>query len=91
MILPNNPMRFTMTTSLENVAVLPRALNASELDVVAGGGRSGASFGAMVGFVLGEGVAIAASFLTLNPLPVIVYQTVTAAGGIIVGAALSDD
>jgi hypothetical protein len=40
----------TMTTSLASVAVLPRALDASELDLVAGGGK-GASFGGMSDFL----------------------------------------
>jgi hypothetical protein len=84
-------MEITMSTSLTTVAISPRALDASELDLVAGGKRMGASFGGMVGFFLGEGIAIGVSLLTANPGPVIAYQLLTAAAGVAVGAAVTGD
>jgi hypothetical protein len=80
-----------MTTSLANAAPLPRELAASEFDLVAGGGGRAASFGGMVGFFVGEGIAIGVSLLTCNPGPVIAYQLLTAAAGVAVGAAVGDD
>jgi hypothetical protein len=81
----------TMNTSLASVALVPRALDESELDLVAAAGGKVASFGGMVGWVLGEGVAIGLSFLTANPGPPIAYQLLTASAGVAIGAVVGDD
>ncbi len=78
-----------MTTSLPTVA-RPRALDVSELDLVAAGSKGGASFGGMVGFFVGEGIAIGVSLLTANPGPVIAYQLLTACAGVAVGEAVTN-
>lgn len=77
-----------MTTSENTVALLPRVLDTSELDMVAAGSKGGASFGGIVGFVVGGAAAIAFGVATANPfVAVAAWQLGGALVGVIAGEA----
>lgn len=79
-----------MMNSSTNVVPSPRVLDAAELDLVAAGSKGGASFGGIVGYVVGGVAAVAFGVATANPfVAVAAWQLGGALVGVIVGEAAS--